>query len=195
MASTKNAKAAFAKELAKGNNLSLLRKEINNHYILRELDSFEKTGKISSDLYDYVNTNLVDRDSTATKLFYKSLRDAGYGAVKDVNDAKYSGFGTRLPIIVFDASKVSVKDVVRLNKSEAAKGAKKVLTEEQTKAVLKELAPSMAYYSGLATLGVSGTAYANSKAEAKIVSEYRKEHPNSTLSRNEIVRNYYNEQQ
>lgn len=197
VASRKNAKEILAKELLKGDNLSKLTDELGNAWaaypgMRSDIKSLKTTGKISGRLYDHINRNLVNHNFDTTKMFYKALKDAGYGAVKDVNDAKYSGFRTRLPLIVFDSAKVSVKQVNALSDSVINKNAARVFAENQANATLKEIAPTVAFYGSLMGVSAGVTSYSTSKSESKIVAEYRKQHPNSTLSKNEIVRNYYN---
>jgi hypothetical protein len=159
-----------------------------------DVKKLKETGKISGRLYDHINQNLVHRNLDTTKMFYRALKDAGYGAVKDVNDAKYSGFGTRLPLIIFDSSKVSVKKVNTLSDSSINRKAARVFAENMADSTLKELSPQIAFYSGLMGASAGAVSYSTSKSESKIVSDYRKQHPNSKLSKNEIVRNYYNGQ-
>lgn len=43
--------------------------------------------------------------------FFKALKEAGYGAVLDTNDAIYGGFKATSPVIVFDQSKVVLSGV------------------------------------------------------------------------------------
>lgn len=47
--------------------------------------------------------------------FFQALKDAGYGAVLDTNDAIYGGFKAKSPVIVFDIGQVVPKDVYRTN--------------------------------------------------------------------------------
>jgi len=44
--------------------------------------------------------------TTQRTKFFNALKDAGYGAVLDTNDAIYGGFKTTSPVIVFDMPKV-----------------------------------------------------------------------------------------
>lgn len=197
VASRKNAKEIIAKELLKGNNLDTLSYELGGWggygNMASDIKKLKQTGKLSGRLYDHINQNLPRRDLDTTKMFYRALKDAGYGAVKDVNDAKYSGFGTRLPLIIFDSSKVSVKQVNALSDSSINRKAARVFAENMAGATLKEISPQIALYSGLMGASAGLVSYSTSKSESKIVSDYRKQHPNSKLSKNEIVRNY-NEQ-
>ena len=50
--------------------------------------------------------------------FFKALKDAGYGAVLDTNDAIYGGFKATSPVIVFDQSKVVLSGVEQTKMSE-----------------------------------------------------------------------------
>lgn len=62
-------------------------------------------------MYDNFNSNLIQvraGGSGADKTFYDKLKSAGYGAVQDINDMKYSGYDTKNPIIVFDNSKNNI---------------------------------------------------------------------------------------
>ena len=74
-------------------------------------------------MYDNFNSRLVNnRDSDAVKKFYGALKSEGYGAIKDMNDSKFSGYKAKNPLIIFDhAGKVSVNsfremDVKEVNK-------------------------------------------------------------------------------
>lgn len=67
-------------------------------------------------MYENFNANIMhirDSKSGADKKFYDKLKSAGYGAIQDINDMKYSGYNARNPLIVFDNSKgnIMVKSV------------------------------------------------------------------------------------
>ena len=51
--------------------------------------------------------------TTQRTKFFKALKEAGYGAVLDTNDAIYGGFKAKSPVIVFDMGQVVPKDVYR----------------------------------------------------------------------------------
>lgn len=199
MASRKHAKELVAKELLRGDNFDKIVSEFKDARIYdsplsKDFEKLKKTGKISNRLYDVMNQSLVNRDTESTKLFYKALRDAGYGAVKDVNDSKYSGFGTKLPVIVFESSKVSVNQVNELKNSYINKQARAWTNEYYAKTLLKSIPTSFGVPVAAASLAGGATAYAANKSEAKVVEQYRQEHPKSKLSRNEILKNYYDNQ-
>ena len=73
-------------------------------------------------MYDNFNSNLIRHDNPAVKKFYSELKKNGYGAVRDINDMKFSGYNAKNPLIIFGASdSVSVKTVKELTKGEVAK--------------------------------------------------------------------------
>lgn len=194
VASRKSAKEVLSKELSKGNNLQIVERELNllgggrlmSPSVRKDIESFRKTGKIGGSLYDAINRQLVARETETTKMFYGALKEAGYGAVKDVNDAKYSGFRTKLPLIVFDSKNVSVKKVTALKDSDIIKQANRVVAENSANATMKR----MALYGSIGALSSLSIAAASKAQDDRIVREYREEHPNSKLSYNAILRNY-----
>lgn len=50
--------------------------------------------------------------------FFSALKDAGYGAVLDTNDAIYGGFKATSPVIVFDQSKIVLSGVEQTKMSD-----------------------------------------------------------------------------
>ena len=67
-------------------------------------------------MYDNFNANLIriqSGGSGADKTFFNKMKSAGYGAIQDINDMKYSGYNAKKPIIVFDNSNknIMVKNV------------------------------------------------------------------------------------
>jgi hypothetical protein len=70
-------------------------------------------------MYDNFNAALIDirqGGSGADKKFYNKLKSAGYGAIRDINDMKYSGYNAKNPLIVFNNSNnnISVKSVQKM---------------------------------------------------------------------------------
>lgn len=153
---------------------------------IKELDDFVKDGKVGKNLYEAMNVNLMNHDHAITKNFYSELKKAGYSGVKDINDAKYSGYATKLPLIIADSSKVKVTDAVKLSDSEIKKA-----NAVATGALMSgQLAKSLGIYGtvGAAAYG-AGKATQNAQRNA-MVEQYRNEHPNTKMSYNEIVRMY-----
>lgn len=62
--------------------------------------------------YDGAGDARKGRDVTNQRTkFFDALKEAGYGAVLDTNDAIYGGFKAKSPVIVFDMAQVVPKDV------------------------------------------------------------------------------------
>lgn len=81
-------------------------------------------------MYENFNANLVTmRGEGASAKFYGKLRSAGYGAIQDINDMKYSGYHAKNPLIVFDNS----------NKSIMVKSVKELTSPDMNKRGTKEL--------------------------------------------------------
>lgn len=207
MASRKNAKKLvgaamqsdrlFQGELMTDPTIALLYKrkygDLGTAYLIQDTKRAVESGKLNNSLYDAMNIALVDRSSASTKLFYNALRSAGYGAVKDVNDSKYSGFNTKLPIIVFDSAKVQVRKVRELTRWKRDLNMEAYLKLRDRESIMSAsmaALPSATLWAGAC---VFGTAKILRENKDEIVSEYRSEHPNSKLSYNQIIENYFNE--
>lgn len=64
--------------------------------------------------YDGAGDARKGKDVTTQRTkFFNALKEAGYGAVLDTNDAIYGGFKAKSPVIVFDMEQVVPKDVYR----------------------------------------------------------------------------------
>lgn len=74
-------------------------------------------------MYDNFNSALInirEGGSGADTKFYNKLKSAGYDAIQDINDMKYSGYHAKNPLIVFNnsAGNVMVKSVKELTKDD-----------------------------------------------------------------------------
>lgn len=72
-----------------------------------QLDPNNLSNKNIKKLYENFNANIMGarQDGTGVdKRFYDKLKAAGYGAIQDINDMKYSGYNAKNPLIVFDNS-------------------------------------------------------------------------------------------
>lgn len=145
-------------------------------------------GKITNSVYDAVNMSLVnhtnDKAVRASSRYYEALKNAGYSAIKDMNDSKYSGYHSKNPMIIFDNSKVNVTEVKKIGEGIINQTAKKEYTKLTSRAIGEELAPYLAISVG----GVLGTSVASNAIDNSYVRDYRKEHPNTTLTRNQILK-------
>lgn len=151
-------------------------------------------GKITKSVYDVLNSvqTLGKEKSNAGKMLYSELTKAGYDAIIDVNDKKYSGYNSKSPLIVFNgAEKVMKKSVRDVSRTEVWKHLPAEMAKVQISAYLKAQAPWAATWAaGYATVkGVK--AHKNKQSRDRIVAEYRREHPDKKLTYNQIVDNYY----
>lgn len=140
-------------------------------------------------MYDNFNTWFVDkRDTDSVKKFLDALKSEGYSAIRDINDSKFSGYKAKNPLIVFDhKDKVSVKSVKEMtgNKVWLHFG------ETQVEELLKRNSWKAAGVAGLIALqdDTVDKYKANKSAKQRsFISEYKKEHPNTTLSNKEIIK-------
>lgn len=83
-------------------------------------------------MYDNFNAAIATselRETGADKKFYSKLKSAGYGAIQDINDMKYSGYNAKNPLIVFDNSNknIMVKSVKELTGDLSKKGTAELL--------------------------------------------------------------------
>lgn len=165
--------------------------EKQNKVVRDGLDALKK-GKINSKVYNALNLTLVDHDlstsSTVNSGFYNKLKSLGYDAILDVNDKKYSGYMSSKPMIAFNAgSKASVDRVREVGLEEIQKNMKKGMMD----ITLKSMAPSAAGFAGSAGLIAAGQKAVHGRNNDAIVRKYRKEHPDTALSYDEILDNYY----
>lgn len=149
----------------------------------RELDS----GKLGDSTYKAFNTLLVKHSKEYQPInekFYSAMKKAGYGAIRDVNDKENSGYFARNPLIVFDTDKIDVEGFTKLGSDHI----NSMFVKEQQKVSAHAFAN---------TYGPIGLAFATSMGamklivrsnETKFVENYRKKHPESTLSNNEILK-------
>lgn len=76
--------------------------------------------RTSKQRYESFNRMLVTMQGRGPdKKFYDTLKSAGYGAIQDINDMKYSGYSAKNPLIIFDegSKNVLVRSVKELNVS------------------------------------------------------------------------------
>lgn len=139
-------------------------------------------GKITDNVYDATNILLVDSDRRFANKYYNALRKAGYGAIQDVNDRKYSGFKSKNPLIVFDSAKVTVDSVRKISTSEIGASTLELVG----KSILKTSAKTAV---GIAGIKALGNANKNRKLD-KFVEKYYEEHPGSKLNRTEAAALY-----
>lgn len=148
-----------------------------------ELDS----GKIGDNTYKAFNTMLVKHDKGYQQIndkFYSAMKKAGYGAIRDVNDKENSGYFAKNPLIIFDTDKIDTEGFTKLGSDYIDNLFAKETGKVVTRAVAKQNAPLGAAFA--ATMGAMKMS--KKSGETKFVSEYRKQHPGTKLSNNEILK-------
>lgn len=155
-----------------------------NPKLTKIIDKVEKGEKLTdkelkTHAYDLFNIMLMDKTEQGAKnasKFYDGIRKAGYNAIIDVNDKKYSGYKSKMPIITIDdgfeyAKRVmSDEEINKMNKQETAK--------LMVPSLLRLGAGVIAYY---------GTTPLMNKVDMdKRVLNYKAEHPNTKMTDAEI---------
>lgn len=134
--------------------------------------------------YDAFNIGLVNHDpdgqSIANK-FYSKLKEKGYDAVQDINDKKYSGYGAKDPLIVFNKTgKLSVSEVKKMTDNQIASNNNKAMGQ----LVKTEAVKQGSVWVGALTAGHFGKKTINSIK----VDNYKLAHPNTKMSDVEILK-------
>ncbi len=206
VASETNATKALAEMLdSDPNNVEALKGRLNNfikthNFGYREarqvaekgLDALEN-GKVNSKVYEAFNLSLSgSHGEKLSKDFYDLLKSKGYDAIMDINDKKYSGYDSAKPMIAFNAAKKAVVDSVNELEYEEKRAAfKRVQKRLEAELGAKTLASSLAGSGVTAGLVTGLIKKLDTRNRDNIVSEYRKQHPNTKLSYNEIIDQYY----
>ena len=149
----------------------------------QELDS----GKIGDNTYKAFNTTLVlhtKEQQPINDKFYSAMKKAGYGAIRDVNDKENSGYFAKNPLIVFDTDKINVEGFTKLGNDHIDS----MFAKEQGKIAAHTLANEYGPIGAAFTTSIGAMKLVKRSNETKFVENYRKRHPESTLSNNEILK-------
>lgn len=149
----------------------------------RELDS----GRIGDNTYKAFNTTLVlhtKEQQSINDKFYSAMKKAGYGAIRDVNDKENSGYFAKNPLIVFDTDKINVEGFTKLGNDHIDS----MFAKEQGKIAAHTLANQYGPIGAAFATSMGAMKLLKRSNETKFVENYRKRHPESTLSNNEILK-------
>lgn len=149
----------------------------------RELDS----GKIGDNTYKAFNTTLVFHTKEQQPIndkFYSAMKKAGYGAIRDVNDKENSGYFAKNPLIVFDTDKINVEGFTKLGNDHIDS----MFAKEQGKIAAHTLANEYGPIGAAFATSIGAMKLVKRSNETKFVENYRKRHPESALSNNEILK-------
>ena len=124
------------------------------------VDLSKTGGRNRKKMYENFNSHLVNIRTDprgVDQAFYKKLKEAGYGAIQDINDMKFSGYNAKNPLIVFDHSNggINVKSFEKmagdLNKA-GNKELRKAIGEQASKDLIEK-------YGALTTAGLTASAF------------------------------------
>jgi len=149
----------------------------------RELDS----GKIGDNTYKAFNTTLAlhtKEQQPINDKFYSAMKKAGYGAIRDVNDKENSGYFAKNPLIVFDTDKINVEGFTKLGNDHIDS----MFAKEYGKIAAHTLANEYGPIGAAFATSIGAMKLVKRSNETKFVENYRKRHPESTLSNNEILK-------
>ena len=149
----------------------------------QELDS----GKIGDNTYKAFNTTLVlhtKEQQPINDKFYSAMKKAGYGAIRDVNDKENSGYFAKNPLIVFDTDKINVEGFTKLGNDHIDS----MFAKEEGKIAAHTLANQYGPIGAAFATSIGAMKLVKRSNETKFVENYRKRHPESTLSNNEILK-------
>lgn len=153
------------------------------HKAKQEPDS----GKIGDNTYKAFNTTLVlhtKEQQPINDKFYSAMKKAGYGAIRDVNDKENSGYFAKNPLIVFDTDKINVEGFTKLGNDHIDS----MFAKEQGKIAAHTLANEYGPIGAAFATSIGAMKLVKRSNETKFVENYRKRHPESTLSNNEILK-------
>lgn len=145
--------------------------------------------QLDKNVYDVFNVSLtfhnLPTSNAVNKKFYDYLSSKGYNAIMDINDKYFSGYNSSKPMIAFNiGNELMVNDRKRLELSEIGKA--------YALSTLDTMVGSLAPFAiGGAALSIASNKYSRTVNNNRIVDEYRDEHPNTKLSYNQIIDNYY----
>lgn len=149
--------------------------------MLRQASRDVAANKNTKSVYEAVNDEMSNTE--VRKLVGQTLKKHGYDAIRDVNDRKYSGFNAKNPVVVFSKEKLSDVATSRIDPEKAASLTRQFYAEKTVKELGKMAATVGSVVGGAETASKVSVA----RAENKFVTNYRSEHPNTKLSRNEIL--------
>lgn len=145
-------------------------------------EKYLQSGKHARKLYDRFNQALATPEFQAAgihKKYYDEMKKHGYNAILDINDTRYSGYKqiSKDPTIFFGDDKWEKISNRKLSDTEIDENVQKFTSDY----LIKNLGKSIAKVSGVA---------AASKAiiDQSSIDQYIKEHPNTRLSRKEILK-------
>lgn len=119
------------------------------------------------DKYSRFNVSApISRDKNTEKAvnkYFEALRKKGYGAIEDINDMKYSGYGTKEPLIVFGNNPSQLRSATRRASQISQQEVDSEYGPQLAKALLQNYGKKGAALAGVA----GGVSAASTKAKIK----------------------------
>lgn len=185
-ASVNNAQKIFYKKMDSDENFrkNVFKTLRSTQYvdISAEKDYTDK-GKHSRKLYDRFNQALATPEMQKSGLhneFYNELKKNGYGAILDINDTRYSGYaaiGAKNPTIFFDNDKLDKISKTKISDIDIDKNSRKYMDNAMAKLFVKNYA-----------IGASVSVASNIALDNAFINRYIAKHPDTTLTRKEILK-------
>ena len=152
-----------------------------------------KKGRINSDVYKALNLSLPYHNVNVNKAFYDRLSSKGYNAIVDINDKYLSGYGTKNPMIAFNAvNNIKANGLRALTVDEIRDSYNKYRLTNTAKETATTAAIAIATTIAGKVAVDKLNSYRDSKLQTKVLENYKKEHPKTKLSDAEILNEYYN---
>ena len=167
------------------------------HKMLTEASKEIMIGKPGKNFYKASNwllaahDNILPGQDARNKKLYDALKKSGYSALRDYNDESLSGYHSVSSNIIFDGAKnIEISNIIDMKNNVTKMGADRIAAQ------LLEIGDVVVPYAGITGAYTTGIrSLANKKArsnEIQIANKYRKEHPGTKLSTEQIIKNYYN---
>ena len=138
--------------------------------------------------YDAININMTNgNQAKIIKEFKQTLKDAGYSGIKDRNDSSYSGYNAKTARIIFDTSKVKVSDIRSISNNEITRKNGQIML----KLIGKQLIPQSISVLTSTAAGLAYKKFQANQTNNAAIQKYKKEHPNTNLSNEQILENIY----
>lgn len=175
----------------------LLAGQTKHYRLLSQAEKELQSGKPGKATYRAANFLLTVHDNTLpgqdaqNRKFYDALKKAGYDALRDYNDESLSGYHALSANIIFNgAEKTRLSTPINMSNNKTKSLVDSVI------GLGAQMTERYAPYA-LASVGIISVSNASENKNRKIqeqdvVAKYRKEHPNSKISSDKIIKSYYN---
>ena len=146
---------------------------------LKALDA----GKYNRHVYNAFNYH----GANSSDKFINALRNKGYDALNDINDQKLSGYAAKTARIYFNNNKIGVKDVNKLSDNKIASD----FMAANARVLGRQLGKKATIYGGIYGSVKGAKKVIDKHTDSVVVKNYRKEHPGTKLSDNDILRMHH----